>query len=53
MPLGFDCPNCGETTVFEEGTQPEDIKHRIYKCDGCGENILMEDYVGSREGADA
>lgn len=46
MPLGFDCPNCGDTTVFDEGATVEDIKNSIYECGGCGENILMENYVG-------
>lgn len=47
--LGFDCPNCGDTTVFDEGSSPEEIKNSIYECGGCGENILMNDYVGEQD----
>lgn len=48
MPLGFDCPNCGDTTVIEGNSDPEDIKNNIYECGGCGENILLDNYVGEK-----
>ena len=47
MPLGTECPSCGELIVFSEDAEPEDIKNSIYECGGCGENILMENYVES------
>lgn len=52
MPFGFDCPNCGDTTVIESD-DPDEVVNNIYECEGCGENILMENYVGDREASEA
>lgn len=43
---GFDCPNCGDTTVVETENGPEALVNKIFECDGCGENILLNNYVG-------
>ena len=50
---GFDCPNCGDTTVIETENGPEALINRIYKCDGCGENILMSGYQGGKTDTDS
>lgn len=47
--IGFDCSCCGETTLVEIESEPEAIEGNIYECTGCGENILMDNYVGDRE----
>ena len=44
----FDCPNCGETTGLH-CDDPEDLVNKIYECGGCGENVLMNNYVGGAE----
>lgn len=37
--LGFDCPNCGDTTVIEGDR--ENIAGRVYRCEGCKKNVLV------------
>lgn len=45
LAFGFDCPNCGDTTAITDVDDPEDVAGNIYECEGCGENVLMRDYV--------
>lgn len=46
--VGFDCPGCGDTTVIET-EDPESLENSIFRCDGCGENVLLDNYVGDRD----
>lgn len=41
--IGFNCPNCKHQN-FIDG-KAENVKGRIYKCDNCGEKILMNNLI--------
>ena len=45
--FGFNCPDCGNVNIIETENGPEGLKGRIYKCDCCGEDILLNRYVGT------
>lgn len=45
--VGFDCPACGDTTVIET-EDPISLKNSIFECEGCGENVLLNNYRGEK-----
>jgi len=40
--IGFDCPNCGDTTGFPDGADADEIRGNVFECDGCGASVLIE-----------
>ncbi len=41
--MAFNCPSCGETNPIKG--EPEQFKNRVFACEGCGENVLLEDHI--------
>jgi predicted SprT family Zn-dependent metalloprotease len=46
--FGFDCPNCGDTTVVHTDKSPDEFVNSIYRCGGCDEKILLDNYRNDR-----
>ena len=44
--MAFNCPSCGETNPIKG--DPERLTHKIFACEGCGENVLLENHVENR-----
>jgi len=43
--FGFDCPNCGATTVIETDNGPKSLKNKVFKCENCKGNIWISGYA--------